>query len=169
MADLIAQRCSVKKPEVTSDALQHGIDSEPLAIGAYEWETGETVEPSGFIVHPRLDYVGCSPDGLVGSAGGIEAKCPHNTGIHIKTIISGEMPSHHIPQVQGCMWVTGREWWDFISFSPVMPAPWDYFIKRIYRDDKYILSLKLDCIQFENDLQDAMKAVSDRASQMVIA
>jgi hypothetical protein len=34
----------------------------------------------------------------------------------------------------GCLWITGREWWDFMSFHPEM----EDLIVRVYRDDEYI-------------------------------
>jgi hypothetical protein len=43
----------------------------------------------------------------------------------------------YYPQVQGCLWITERDWWDFVSFHPEM----EILIVRVERDDKYINSL----------------------------
>ena len=37
---------------------------------------GVSVEPAGFVVHPRLSFIGATPDGLVGEDGLLEIKCP---------------------------------------------------------------------------------------------
>jgi hypothetical protein len=34
----------------------------------------------------------------------------------------------------GCMWITDRQWWDFVSYHESMPA----LIVRVERDDDYI-------------------------------
>lgn len=125
------------KDQVYAKSLAHGIETEPIAKQAYELETGEFIQESGFIVHPEFDFIGCSPDGLIGDDGGIEIKSPHNVKIHLQTLIDG-MPAHHIPQVQGCMFVTGRKWWDFVSYDPRQREDLRLYIQRIYRDEQYI-------------------------------
>ncbi len=54
-------------------AMRNGINLEPKARAAYELVTGNTVTQTGFIISGR---VGCSPDGLIGEDGMLEAKCP---------------------------------------------------------------------------------------------
>ncbi len=122
-------------PFYANDAMARGTELEPHARAYYEFMTGNDVVEMGFIKHETLE-AGCSPDGFVGEDGGIEIKCPldHN---HEKTLELDGMPSKHIPQVQGCMWITGRKWWDFVSYHPEM----DSLIVRIERDDEYIEQL----------------------------
>ena len=38
----------------------------------------------------------------------------------------------------GCLWITEREWWDFISYHEVMPN----LVIRVYRDEEYIKQLE---------------------------
>jgi hypothetical protein len=52
--------------------------------------------------------------------GGIEAKCVIPT-VQLDTILGGDYPSEHKAQIQGNLWITGRKWWDFVSYSPDMP------------------------------------------------
>lgn len=49
-------------------------------------------------------------------------------------ILGGEVPKEHVAQCQGGLWVSEREWIDFISYWPGMPM----FVKRMYRDDAMI-------------------------------
>ena len=122
-------------PFPQTDAMARGTELEPSARAFYELETGNDVIEMGFIKHATLE-AGCSPDGFVGEEGGIEIKCPlpHT---HIETLRAGVMPAKHIPQVQGCMWITGRAWWDFVSHHPSMHT----LITRIERDDVFIKTL----------------------------
>lgn len=124
-----------------------GKSVEPYAIAAYEARTGTIVMESEFCKHPMIKMVGCSPDGLISNKGGVEVKCPANPTIHILTFIHG-MPDEHKAQVQGGMWVTGRSWWDFISYDPRMPDHLKLYIQRIKRDKKFIEGLEKDVRKF---------------------
>lgn len=132
-------------------ALQWGVDVEPFAREAYEFASGNIVKESGFIVHPSYDFVGCSPDGLIGSDGGIEMKCPKDSSIHLMRFIDG-MPDEYRPQVQGCMWVTGREWWDFVSYDPRMPEKHRLFRQTFERDEAYIKLLEESVLEAEAEV-----------------
>ena len=57
-----------------NDAMQHGNDYEAEARSIYELETGNTVIQVGFC--EDNEFVGVSPDGLIGDDGLIEIKCP---------------------------------------------------------------------------------------------
>jgi len=121
-------------------AMTWGTEQEPAARAAYERITGRIVEETGFVAHDTL-MAGCSPDGLVDWDGLIEIKCPWNTANHIETLLNG-MPADHIPQVQGQMWVTGREWCDFVSYDPRMPEALQLHVQRIQRDPSFIADLE---------------------------
>lgn len=125
-------------------AMQWGVDCEGAARAEYEAKYGVVVQEVGFIPHPDLPYIGASPDGLIGADGGQEIKCPFNSIVHIETITGG-MPEEHMPQVQGNIWVTGRKWWDFVSFDPRMPKDLRLYVQRINRDDDYIKQLSKSC------------------------
>ncbi len=127
-----------------------GKDNEPLALASYETQTGVIVKETEFVV--MNEYIGASPDGMVGDEGGIEIKCPVNSANHIKVLRTGEVPEEHIPQIQGQMMVTGIKWVDFVSFDPRMPEKLTTFIKRVERDDVFIKKLEKDCGTFNNDV-----------------
>lgn len=145
------------------DALRWGSDVEPFARAAYELETGLVVVESGFITHDQLAFAGCSPDGLVGNEGGIEMKCPKNPAIHLKRFSEG-MEEDHLPQVQGCMWVTGRQWWDFVSYDPRAPEHLRIYIQRIERDEAYIASLQSSVIEAEAKAVELITSINDAAN-----
>lgn len=134
--ELIAQRITGEIPEFfKSEAMQRGNDLEPSAKALYEFTRDVEVVEVGLCLHDEFDC-GASPDGLVGDDGGLEIKCPlpHT---HVSYLRDGNMPSKYIPQVQGCLWITEREWWDFMSYNPYM----EDLIVRVYRDEAYIKKL----------------------------
>ncbi len=127
-------------------AMQWGKDQEATARLAYEKKSGALVIEHGFLTHLTID-AGCSPDGLIGDDGGIEIKCPFNSMIHVETVLGG-MPSEHMPQVQGAMWITGRQWCDFVSFDPRLPENLRLYVQRIPRDEVFISNLESEVVKF---------------------
>lgn len=140
------------KQSVQANALKWGSEIEQYAREAYELKTGELVTLAEFVTHHKHPFIGCSPDGLIGEEGGIEIKCPHNECIHIQTLVEG-MPVDHIPQIQGAMFVTGRKWWDFISYDPRQAPDYRLYIQRIHRDEDYIQKLEKELLEFWRDVQ----------------
>lgn len=130
----------------TTFAMQWGIDNEPLARSEYESLRGVLVEDGGFIVHPELDYIAASPDGLTDDRG-IEIKCPFNSGIHLSTLEQG-MPVEHYAQLQIGMACTGLQLWDFVSFDPRMPPGLQLYIQAVPRDEQFIADAMSECAGF---------------------
>jgi len=133
---MISERLTGRsEPIFVTDAMQRGTDLEPEARAYYELETGNEVKEVGFILDNSGEF-GCSPDGLVGDDGGIEIKCPaaHN---HVAWARKGVCPSKHYAQVQGCMYITQRKWWDFMSYHPDIKP----MIVRVERDEEFITNL----------------------------
>lgn len=164
IGDIVAELLTGEpREQVSAKPLDWGHDVEQAARAAYEAETGEIVQLVGFMEHPLLPYIGCSPDGLVAINGQQQIKCPNNPAIHIATLRDG-MPEEHIPQVQGELFVTGREWSDFVSFDPRMPIHLRLYRQRIERDDKYIATLADACASLWEEVQACMRFLNERAA-----
>ena len=118
ICELIAERVMGGPPEgveaYTSRAMQYGVDTEPEARAYYELESGVKVQQVGFIFDDSGRF-GCSPDGLVGDDGGLELKCPM-AKTHVAYLLAGELPTEYRCQVHSSLLVTGRKWWDFMSY-----------------------------------------------------
>ena len=140
----------------TNDAMQWGTDNEPAARAMYELESGNEVDEVCFV--KRDDFVGVSPDGLVGDSGLVEFKCPKTT-TQIETFLSGKMPTSHKAQVQGQIWVCERDWCDFVSFDPRIDGDAGYVCYRQERDDEYIKDLEEACYKFSEELQTMVKTL----------
>lgn len=165
MRTLVAEILSGRpKHEIRSKSLAWGTEAEQFAIEAYELETGLVVQKSGFVPHYQYPFIGASPDGLVGKDGGIEMKSPHDEQVHINTWLNG-MPEEHMAQVQGNMMVTGREWWDFISYDPRQGEKYRLYVQRIPRDEDYISHYLLpNLLQFWSEVQAMVKAIQEKAA-----
>jgi len=129
----------VKKEHYTNADIERGKEYESIACSAYELEKGVIVNHVGFITNDDFNNVGISPDGLVGLDGGIEIKAKNNEK-HF-ALITGDEKEIPDNQIQMTLFVTGRKWWDFVSYNPNFSKP--LFIKRIYPDPKYFEKLKL--------------------------
>lgn len=134
--ELVAQKITGEIPEFyKSEAMERGNELEPAAKALYEFTRDVEVVEVGLCLHDTLEC-GVSPDGLIDEDGGIEIKCPlpHT---HVGYLKDGKVPTKYIPQIQGCLWITEREWWDFMSYHPSM----EDLIVRVYRDEAYIKKL----------------------------
>lgn len=124
--------------------MERGHLLEPEARDLYTLQAGVMLDRVGFI---RGDRAGCSPDSLIGKEGGLEikTKAPH---LLIDVSLKDEFPEEHKAQVQGALWITGREWWDIAVYWPGLPL----FVKRAYRDEPYIEQLAGEVARFNDDL-----------------
>ena len=152
MAQLIAERLTGTVAEsYTNAAMQHGTETEPEARAAYEFYQSVTVEQIAFAPHPKIDQAGAGPDGLVGSDGLVEIKCP-NTATHLETLLGQAVPGKYELQMQFQMACTGRQWCDFVSYDPRMPEHMRLFVKRLPRDDKRIAGIEGEIGSFLSEM-----------------
>lgn len=156
---IVAERLTGKPTETFKNGhTDRGQEQEPLARLAMEARTDYQIERVGFIEHDTL-LAGCSPDGLIGKDGGAEIKCVIPT-VQVETILRGEYPPDHVAQVQGNLWITGRKWWDFCSFSQDMPARHRVYIFRVERDEPYIALLEKEVRAFLADVDRTLERLS---------
>lgn len=142
-------------PEETyqNEAMRRGSELEPLARGAYEAHTGELVSQAAFVIHPRFDFVGVSPDGLVGKVGALEIKCPASLHKHMDALSNGGHAWEYRWQIQGQLWVLEREWCDATSFDPRFPEGLQLAIRRVSRDEAAIKQLEQECIAAHDEVE----------------
>ena len=160
-AQLVAERLTGKPQESFSNsAMQWGTDQEPMARSAYEIRHGEMIEQVGLILHSSIPLTGASPDGLIGDNGLIEIKCP-NTATHIEYAVSGKPPTKYLLQMLWQMECTGREWCDFVSYDPRMPADMQLFIVRVNRDDKRIKEICDEVMKLNAEIEEQIKKLKE--------
>ena len=141
---LVAERMGSKTPEsFTNAAMEWGILQEDTAAMTYEATQGVFVDKTGFWVHPTIKWLGVSPDRLVGDKGLIEIKCP-NTSTHLDYLLTRKIPTNYYNQMQCQLWVTGREWCDFVSFDPRLTRKNQLLVIRVERDEDLISLMEVE-------------------------
>lgn len=159
MAELVAERLTGTVAEsFTNAAMQWGTEKEPDARAAYQFHFDQAVEEVGFVLHPSIDLSGCSPDGLIGTDGMAEIKCP-NTATHIDTLLTCSIPDKYIKQMQWQMRCCERTWCDFISFDPRLPERMQLFVKRIDRDDELLAEIEHEVSIFLRETREKVRAL----------
>jgi len=136
--DLAAQTITeYVEPHYINDDMLRGQDDEVYAREEYRQKYAEVYEV-GFIVNDNHGIaLGFSPDGLVGDNGMIEIKCPFNGANHLKhcfvtsdEYFKSEHPEYYW-QIMSYLYLTGREWCDFVSFDPRIDCDLGMFIYRV--------------------------------------
>lgn len=138
---LAAERYTGNREETyMSFDMQRGKEEEPIIRSYYELLKGVEVTEVGFVEFN--EYVGCSPDGLVGKDGGVEFKSRKYEVYN--DLLLGERKNElgYIWQCKMNMLNTGREWWDLVNYNPLFKDK-SMHITRYYRDkedDKILLA-----------------------------
>lgn len=128
----------------SNDYMERGHTQEDDARNLYTFITDNVVQRIGFM---KRGLVGYSPDGLIGADGLLEIKTKM-AHIHIECLEKDELPTEHRHQCQGGLWLSGRQWLDFVSYSPGLPL----FVKRVARDEPYIARIKVEVDDFLADM-----------------
>lgn len=123
---------------------EHGRRMEEPARAEYERTTGKLVlDAQDFVIHPEHDWLGVSPDGVVGVDGLVEIKCP--TELARWTCLADK--PHYAAQVQLALACTGRAWAHFCVYragEPLTPEtvpadpdwlPTNLPVLQAFRDD----------------------------------
>lgn len=162
MAQLICERMTGTPTEFfTNAAMQRGTEVEPQARARYAFATGGEVEEVGFISHPSIEMAGASPDGLVGTDGLVEIKCP-NSATHIATLRGGKIDRKYILQMQFQMACTGRLWCDFASFDDRLPDEMALHVQRVERDDELLAEMESEIVKFLAEVESAVDDLRTR-------
>lgn len=129
-------------------AMRRGHELEPEAREAHAFAYGITIEPCGFIKTDDGKF-GISADGLIGKKGGSEYKCfiaPEK----LRAIHIDDDPGDAFWQVQGGLWLTGREFWHFGLYCPALAACGKSLkVIEYERDEAAIEELESELVAFD--------------------
>jgi putative phage-type endonuclease len=170
-AEIIVERLTGTPQErgFVSTEMRWGTEHEPDARSMYEWERDVSVEQVGFVIHDELEYCGASPDGLVGTTGAVEIKCP-GTAQHIALLEGGKIDSRYVAQMQWVMFVTGRQWCDYVSYDPRIELPeLTLYIQRVKRDEKWIEEAVAEVVKFEAEVRTRVERLRAIAAEARVA
>jgi putative phage-type endonuclease len=157
MNELLGERLTREpKDFFKTKSMVFGTESEPQARAAYEFRTDNQVEDAGFVDHPHIAMAGASPDGLVGSDGLIEVKCPDTSTMvayMAQFMADGGIEEKYLMQMQWQMACTGRAFCDYVVFDPRVKDPsLQMFVTRIPRDPAMIADMEAEVIAFQDKL-----------------
>lgn len=151
-----------------SDAMAQGNEREADAGRLYEAASGNVIRPVGFCAHDEL-MAGCSPDGIVGNfEGGVELKSPI-AATHWEYLRSGKIPGDYYKQVICGLWITGAEWWDWMSYNPDFPRSLQLKLVRVWRRESlseiesFGLAASLFLSEVERDVLEVEKMAMEAA------
>lgn len=145
------------EPTYPTKDMQRGKLDEPIARQAYENYTLQKVTEYGFYKltlknkpdQPPAGIIGYSPDGLVADNGLIEIKS-RRPKTQLDTLLADTVPEANMAQIQTGLYVTGRDWCDYISFCGGLPL----YVKRVYPDPKWAQAIQTAVIEAEKQIQE---------------
>lgn len=157
MDTLIGERITGEAAELpfSTRATERGHELEGKARDLYVAREGVQLDQVAIILNHGAGY---SPDAMIGADGLVEIKTKLPK-FQVGVILSGEVPKEHVAQCQGGLWVSEREWIDFISYWPGMPM----FVKRMYRDEVLIHKIAERVKTFYELLDERMDRVMNAA------
>lgn len=147
-------RGSVEPDSYTNAHMERGKVMEDEARELYAFLKDVEPQRVGFLRNGRK---GASPDSLIGTDAGLEIKTALGH-IQVERLKRGSLPSEHTAQVQGSLWVSERDHWDFMSYSPGLPP----LIVRVGRDEAYIKTLADAVDAFNGELDNLLASLNPR-------
>lgn len=155
MSDLLAERYIGQAIEsFTSAAMERGGGLEGEAVAHYAAKRRMDPVKVGFVTN-AAQTIGVSPDRFLGDDELLEVKCPkaENHMAYLMASIDGvkrkSVAQKYRPQVQGQLWLTGRQRCVTLSYCPGFPPA----VLVADRDDKYIELLATEVSLFSADLE----------------
>lgn len=150
-----------ERKEFYSKSINHGKETEVEAVQEFMKKTGLLVNFFG--TNQKLikfsKRVGGTPDGLIEKDEGLETKCPdsktHYEWLRYLTVenFKKELKEYYW-QVQGCMYITNRKKWYFVSYDPRFKNPEKrLLILDIHRNEEDITKLKRKLYLATKDLE----------------
>lgn len=157
MHELLAERMTGQDAtDFQSEWMARGSTLEKDAVAFYQLQRDMETKPVGFMTNDA-GTIGASPDQLVEEEGQMEIKCP-KPGVHVGYLLqAGETYETYKVQVQGQLWISGRQWCDVVSYNPIMPMA----LFRINRDESFILAMAPVIEAFSAKLELKSKELAD--------
>ena len=144
-----------------SAAMDHGNDTEADAFDHYAAVNFADVRKAQMLIL-RDTRIAATPDGFVedhpDGPGLLEIKCPESK-THLATWMARELPEEYFEQVQGQLWVGGRQWCDFVSFDNRFPPSMWMVQIRVDRDEEFIARMDARVRAFSAEVDDRLRAI----------
>ena len=137
MYAFVGELLSGQKKEITMTAyMEAGILHESDARLLYEIETDIDVEEVSIILGDK-PHTHFSPDGLLNDDGVLEIKTVIPS-VWAERKLTKKIPLEYYRQCMWGMYITGRQWADFVCYCPYLTDSYPLFTQMIERDEKII-------------------------------
>lgn len=151
LADELAGLVKRERTPQEKSTMDYGTNNEPAARRWYSRTRNTPVVELGLCVPKWNPRIGASPDGEINHDGLLEIKCPKSMyaplEAYTRRVAEGWQPPQgyhahiwptHYAQIQGTLYVMGREWCDYVVY---VPNSGKVFVQRFYPDQEYILNI----------------------------
>lgn len=161
---ILAERLTdIIREAYVNSAMEWGNEHEAQAKLMYTEHSGLHVMPAPFCPHPTIENFGASPDGLIGSDGLLETKCP-TSATFVRWKLAGDVPAEHKPQMLAQLACTGRKWVEFVAFDPRMPESRRLIIHRYTPAPEEIRAVEAAAIKFLGEVDVMFDLVCQEAA-----
>ena len=117
----------------------------------------------GFVRHDKHEFIGVSPDGLVGEDGMVEIKCPFADGKHLAALrVDDKTYQEYKWQVQGQLWVSKRMWCDVVTFDDRWDDRFQMSIHRVYPDYEMHKVLEDACLVANDEVEAIIAEIEEK-------
>ena len=148
--ELAGELLTGKREDSYKDAnMETGNIREEESRNFFEFVYGVEVTQVGVIYKDKQKKFLCSPDGVVlKEKYGLEMKnvIPKT---QVKYLLENKLPAKHFSQIQFSLYVTGFDYWIFLSYVPSMKP----LIIKVEPDKDYQKALKVELKKFCDELQ----------------
>lgn len=139
--------------------MRRGNEKEPLARIELMHRKGYVIEEAGICLSMDRKF-GASSDGFIGQDGSCEIKCLVASDRLMRVWVDDDI-DEFFAQIQGCLWLSGRQWCDFCLYAPQLAnIGKTLYTKRVMRDDNYIETLELQLIEFDQYIEEFVAALT---------
>ena len=151
--ELVAERITNRAEDnYVSPEMERGSALEEEARERYELATGKMVCPVGFVLHPKFDFAGASPDGLIDDDGCLEIKCP-KTVTMLDWLDTKQIPEEYVYQIQWQLACTGRQWTHFMAYDDRLPEETRYLVIQAERDEAMIQAIENEVVKIHEEAE----------------
>lgn len=130
-------------------AMRRGREMEPEARDHLALHLGKDINECGFVTTDCRRF-GASADGLIDDDMGVEIKCVISPERIRSTLLDNDV-SAYMDQIQGGMWITGRNVWHVGIYTPILEGVNKAItVWTVDRDEDYIARLVHDLLRFDD-------------------
>jgi len=142
--------------------MERGHKNEPIAIMEYEQQEMQVVSNGGFYIQESKEIIllGDSNDGNVGKNGCIEVKSVI-ADTQWERLKKGGIDPKYKWQIQGHLWIGGKNWCDFISYCPEMPKNKQLYVCRVFPDKGMIEKMIIRVAEFRLEIEKNIKILEE--------